>query len=484
MRLTLSTKIHDLVTTYPFLVDFLAGYAPEFGKLRSPVARATLGRVASVQMAARMGKLDAGKLLGDIAAAIARETGTAPETGAAAPPTPAEWTARREVLKGIIRDLHAGQTAQDLKSRFDLLLADVGPTEIGRMENEIIAEGTPAAEVRRLCDLHVEVFRGAFAQQATPVAPAGHPVHTFMAENRVLEQVLGMLGNELSALGTPPDPAAWPRHEERVLAGLAQLATVEKHYVRKEHLLFPLLEKNGVSGPSQVMWAVHDDIRAQLKAARAAAALGDVAALAAALPALLREAGDMVFKEENVLLPMCLELLTEADWVAVRGAEAEIGYALVEPGDEWRPAAAAPAAEPRALSRLPLDTGLLSLEQVNLLLGHLPLEVSFVDENDEVRYYSGGEKRIFPRTPQVIGRKVQNCHPPKSLHMVNRILEEFRAGRRDAAEFWITMAGRFLHIRYFAMRNADQQYRGTLEVTQDVTGIRALEGQRRLLDWD
>jgi DUF438 domain-containing protein len=485
MRLTLNTKIHDLVTTYPFLLDFLAGYAPEFEKLRNPVARATLGRLASVQMAARMGNLDAGRLLGDIAAAIARETGVAPEVGAAAPPTAEEWAARREALKGIVRDLHAGQSVADLRGRFDVLLQDVGASEIGRMENEIIAEGLPAAEVRRLCDLHVDVFRGAFAHQATPAAPAGHPVSTFMAENRAFEQVIGLLGNELSALGQPPDPAAWPRHEERVLAGLAQLATVERHYVRKENLLFPLLEKAGVSGPPQVMWAVHDDIRALLKRARAAAVAGDVAGLAAGLPALLKEAGEMVFKEENVLLPMCLELLTDADWAAIRRDEVEVGYCLIAPPPEWAPAAAAAAqAGPRPLGRLPLDTGLLSLEQVDLIFGHLPVELSFVDENDEVRYYSGGEGRIFPRSPQVIGRKVQRCHPPKSLHIVNRILDDFRHGRRDVAEFWITLRGRFVHIRYFAVRDREKRYRGTLEVTQDVTGIRALQGERRLLDWD
>jgi DUF438 domain-containing protein len=131
---------------------------------------------------------------------------------------------------------------------------------------------------------------------------------------------------------------------------------------------------------------------------------------------------------------------------------------------------------------LPLDTGLLSLEQINLLLRALPVDVTLVDENDEVRYYSDGRERIFPRSPGVIGRKVQNCHPPKSLELVNRILREFREGSREVAEFWIELAGRFIHIRYFALRDAAGRYRGTLEVTQDVTGIRKLEGQRRLLD--
>jgi hypothetical protein len=135
------------------------------------------------------------------------------------------------------------------------------------------------------------------------------------------------------------------------------------------------------------------------------------------------------------------------------------------------------------VSRLPLDTGLLGLDQVNLLLSHLPLDIMFVDEHDEVRFFSRGEERIFPRSPGIIGRKVQNCHPPKSLHMVQRIVDAFRAGTKSTAEFWITIKGRFVHIRYFAMRDPQGGYRGTLEVSQDVTDIRALEGERRLLDW-
>jgi DUF438 domain-containing protein len=118
------------------------------------------------------------------------------------------------------------------------------------------------------------------------------------------------------------------------------------------------------------------------------------------------------------------------------------------------------------------------------MLKRLPLDVSFVDENDKVIYYSGTPERIFPRTPGVIGRKVQNCHPPKSVDVVERILKAFRSGERDSAEFWIDSRGRFVHIRYFALRDGTGAYKGTLEVTQDATGIRSLRGERRLLDWE
>ena len=195
---------------------------------------------------------------------------------------------------------------------------------------------------------------------------------------------------------------------------------------------------------------------------------------------------DMIYKEEHILFPMALETLGESDWAKVREGEEEIGYAWVQPAETWKPSAG-PYQEniPHdKVGSLTLDTGLLTAEQINLLLMHLPVDISFVDENDKVAYYSQTEDRIFPRSPGIIGRSVQNCHPARSVHVVEKILQEFKAGNRDSAEFWIQMKGRFIHIRYFAMRDRGGKYRGTLEVSQDVTSIRGLEGDKRLLDWD
>jgi hypothetical protein len=133
---------------------------------------------------------------------------------------------------------------------------------------------------------------------------------------------------------------------------------------------------------------------------------------------------------------------------------------------------------------LGLSTGQMTLEQINLMLTHLPVDLTFVDEDDRVAYYSEGPERIFPRSPAIIGREVRNCHPPKSVHIVNKILDAFKSGARGTAEFWIELGGRFIYIRYFAVRDSNGYYRGTLEVSQDLTEIRKLEGQQRLLDWD
>lgn len=248
-----------------------------------------------------------------------------------------------------------------------------------------------------------------------------------------------------------------------------------------------MLEKHGVYGPPKVMWQVHDDIRAMLKAVTRAVDEGDAQAVIDQGNKLLTAVSDMIYKEENILFPMSLETLSEADWGKVRTGEEEIGYTLVTPGKRWQPPAVvedAPAGKPGVTPEaIKLNTGELTPDQINLMLTHLPIDITFVDEHGQVRYYSQGMHRIFPRSPGIIGRKVQDCHPVDSVHVVNRIVEEFKNGSKDQAEFWLEMDGHFIHIRYFAVRDTAGGFRGVVEVTQDVTDIRALQGQKRLLDW-
>lgn len=394
-----------------------------------------------------------------------------------------EKAKKKEVLKDIIRGLHRGGDVEALKKRFGELVRDVSGAEIGAMEQELIAEGLPEEEVRKLCDVHVRVFEESLARQAAPQAPPGHPLQTLLAENRALEKVLAETQEVLTHLRNEPGRGNWPADRARLAGLFASLADVDKHFLKKENQLFPRLEAKGVSGPSKVMWAVHDDIRAHLKEARRALEIGDADLVARTGLWVLQEMRDMIGKEEKILFPMSLEILDEADWARVKKGEEEIGYAWISPAPGPPPAGGSAAAEPGE-TRIALDTGALTAEQIDLMLTHLPLDVSFVDETDTVVYYSATPERIFPRTPGVIGRKVQHCHPPKSLDVVERILKAFKAGERDQAEFWIDLHGRSVHIRYFAVRDKEGAYRGTLEVSQDITGIRALRGERRLLDWD
>ncbi len=501
LTLTPKTTVHTLLREYPFLIDFLAAYHPEFKKLTNPVLRKTVGRMATLDAVAEQGNVPLNQLTDDIASEIERQTGTRPaiaDSAAAGGIDPA----RLEALKQIIKDLHGGHPMDELTERFGELIKDVEAGEIAAMEQRLIEEGMPESEVKRLCDVHVQVFSGALDAHAAVSAPAGHPIDTFQRENQALLQVTTSLRKVAGAIREAADQAeAWARLKPALAGALERVREMDLHYLRKENQLFPFLEKHGIEGPSKVMWALHDDVRAALKETQAAVAGDDADLAARGAEQLAQTADDMVTKEEKVLFPMALETLSDAEWAEIRAGEEEIGYAFVTgaapwpapaagAGSEAAPAGAAGAPAGQAgqaaaggpAGLLDLQTGGLSLEELNLVLGALPLDFQYVDEHDRVRFYSEGH-RIFPRSPGVIGRKVQNCHPPASVHKVQQIIDAFRAGEQSTAEFWIEMGGAFLHIRYFAVRDAAGAYRGVVETVQDVTGIRALEGQRRLLDW-
>jgi len=468
MHIDEPTSIHSLIKAYPFLVDYLEEVKPSFKELRNPLLMKTVGRFATIGKAAAIGGIDPERLIALIRERIARETGVPDAEEAIAP------VDREQVLKQIIRDLHDDVDVEAAKDRFREMIKDVDSAEIARMEQALMAEGMPEEEIKRLCDVHVEVFKSALDMKHAPSAPEGHPVHSFMQENRALETLLGDLVAKAESAGS--DTAG-------VASLLDRVAEVNLHFTRKENQLFPLLEKHEVSGPSEVMWSIHDDIRKALKTLRQDVDGGRVEALVDRVKALSRTMRDMIYKEEHILFPLAIDLLTEEDWIRVRAGEEEIGYAWIGPRklygrrEEGVPTAAVPIG-----GAIDLGTGQLTVAQLLLVFQYLPVEISVVDANDEVRYYSVNGERIFPRSPAVIGRKVQKCHPPKSMHMVQQILDDFRSGVRDTADFRIDQQGRFIHIRYIALRDADKGYQGTMEVVQDATGLRALSGEKRLLD--
>jgi uncharacterized protein len=500
ITITPKTTVHTLLKEYPFLLEFLSEYHPEFKKLTNPVLRKTVGRMATLDSVAQQADVPLNRLTDDIASEVERRTGVRPPIADVADAETID-PARLEELHAIVKDLHAGRTVEEVKPRFEELIKDVEATEIAAMEQKLIEGGVPDSEVKRLCDVHVQVFADALEGHAAVSAPAGHPLDTFQRENQALLQVTASLRKVAEAIGEPPDGAAWVRLKGALGGTVERLAEIDRHYLRKENQLFPFLEDHGVEGPSKVMWAIHDDIRALLKQARRTIAEDDAALAVSTCLALAKMADDMVTKEEQVLLPMAMDTLSDAEWVRIRAGEDDIGYAFIDGAPAWPATAPTGAAESGAggapagtdaaggdagpaspAGLLALSTGGLSLDELNLVLGVLPIDFQYVDEHDRVRFYSEGH-RIFPRSPGVIGRKVQNCHPPASVHKVQQIIDAFRNGEKDAAEFWIELQGKFLHIRYFAVRDATNAYRGVVETVQDVTGIRALEGQRRLLDW-
>lgn len=404
-----------------------------------------------------------------------------------------EQNRRQAMLKEIIKELHAGKSVEEVKARFAEAVGDVTVAEISAMEHSLMTEeGIPVSEVQRLCSVHTAIFKGSIEQihrSSKPEEQPGHPVHTFKLENREIERLVNF---RLDLHATKFQKNDSEELIFKLLEDLSLLLDLDKHYSRKENLLFPYLEKYGIYGPTKVMWGVDDNIRRMIKEAKASLSdyKGNAAEIGVQLTEIIKEVNEMIFKEENILLPMALDKLTEDEWVKIAQESDEIGFCLTAPEQEWVPER---AAEPEGATMqgevagaaqqgfIRFETGLLSLHQLETVLNHLPVDLTFIDENDVVRYFSHGKERIFARTKAVIGRTVQNCHPPQSVHVVEKLLEDFKAGRKDAEDFWIEIKDKFIYIRYFAVRDEEGSYLGTLEFTQNIAPIRALEGQKRIL---
>jgi DUF438 domain-containing protein len=393
---------------------------------------------------------------------------------------------RIENLKEIIKSLHDGADPESVKREFGDLLADVGVSEIAAMESSLMSEGMPQEEIQRMCDVHAAVLGGAAPHRPIDV-PAGHPVHTFRLENEKIREIVADYRGAMERLAWADAASViddW-RVAHRELGGL------EAHYQRKEYLVFPYLEKAGIAGPPKVMWGVHDEIREKIAAAgevlENAADLDDEAlrlTVETVIHPMLEQVSGMTDKEDRILWPMTLEHVSVRDWEAVRSQWDEFGKGLVEPAGVWLPVLAEPPEKPVEVPEddaITLPSGHLSLRQLTALLNTLPMDLTFVDAEGRVGFFSEGEDRVFARNRAIIGRRVEDCHPPKSVHIVEQVVDELKSGARDVAEFWIQMGERFVHIRYFAVRDPDGSYLGTLEVTQDIAALRALEGERRLL---
>jgi hypothetical protein len=426
----------------------------------------------------------------------------------------ADKAARADRLKAIIDKLAAGATPAAVKKEFHDLIKDADAVEVAELEQSLIEGGLPVSEVQRLCEVHADVFKAGLERGEKPQRMPGHPVHTYLAENAEARKRTRALWLA-SVAGSL----------ESIRSATLGLKPIIVHFERKENQLFPFLEKAGFTGPSKVMWGKHDEIRVSFKELEGAIGHEDTPSARKRARGLARSVRMMLFMEEKILFPNALKRLTDADWAAVRRGEDSIGFAWVKPGAQWDPAlvgtaaaaadgtapaatggqyanfnaaieaatakvakaaapgGAGPKRAPGPADVIPLSVGGLPLDILDRVLRSLPVDVSFVDADDKVMYYSDSPHRVFPRSPGIIGRSVQNCHPPKSVDVVMKILEAFRKKEKDKAEFWIEMNGRFIVISYKPIYDDAGTYLGTLEMSWDATDIRALKGQRRLLDW-
>jgi len=402
---------------------------------------------------------------------------------------------KKKMLKDLIKQLHAGKSPQEVKETFKQVLEGISPLEIGKIEQELIKEGMPREEIQRLCDVHLAVFKEQLETQKVETAPE-NPVHILMEEHKILLQLSEKLNNIVNKVQQAKD-VSYVSEDISQLKHIAEdLMDAERHYLREENVLFPLLEKHEITEPPAIMWMEHNQLREKKKqlynlvnkynAIRFQDFKKQLDENAKSLTSIL---SSHIFKENNILFPMALQVVIEQEWKDARREFDEIGYCCFTP--EYLTATPEvkgvkkrkPEVVPVPKGVLQFETGTLSKEEVEAILNTLPVDITFVDKEDAVKYFSKAEKRIFVRTKAIIGRKVQLCHPQKSIHIVNRILEAFKTGEKDSAEFWIQKDNRLIYIRYFAVRDKDGKYLGTMEVTQDLTDIKKIEGEKRLLDW-
>jgi hypothetical protein len=402
---------------------------------------------------------------------------------------------KKRMLKELIKQLHAGVSPSGVKERFKQVLEGIGPLEIAKIEQELIKEGVLREEIQRLCDVHLAVFREQLEKQKPEIPPA-HPISILMEEHKIMLQLAEKL-NTIASRIQPTSDISQIDHDIEHLKHIAEdFIDSEKHYLREENVLFPILEKHGITEPPAMMWKEHDQIRQEKKKFHNTIQNHNTMSfqdfknqLGETARSISNLLSSHFFKENNILFPTALRTVTKEEWKDMRKEFDEIGYccftpehliAMPEVREAEKPKPKAVVA-PEGL--LQFETGTLSKEEVEAVLNTLPVDITFVDKDDTVKYFNKSEERIFVRTKAVIGRKVQQCHPQKSIHIVNEILDSFKSGKKDVAEFWIQKGNRLVHIRYFPVRDRDGKYLGTMEVTQDITDIKRIEGEKRLLDW-
>ncbi len=456
---------------------------------------------------------------------------------------------KKKLLKDMILKLHNGEKADSVKKELARLLGEVPYGMVVDVEQELIREGLPTEEVLKLCDIHGQVLKGLIDLDDAKAAPSGHPLETFKRENieigklisaiRKISMELPLYINILSDKNNTKEGedsvtiskaiAELNRYFKELRLMLNNLTDVEKHYLRKENLLFPFLEKKGITGPPTVMWGKHDEIRAYLKQLHKR--VSHIEQLLANTPyntkaittemkeLLLKDLentlnaiDEMIYKEEEILFPTTMDALTKEEWYSIYIQSPEIGFCLYDPQTKWEPTEidkeklhkilhgnhgedlynknrpqtsdSSPNNLYEKSGKIHLPSGVLTAEELTAIFNTPPFDITFVDKNDYVRFFSQGKERVFPRTRAILGRKVQMCHPPSSVHIVEKILDDFKSGKEDKAVFWINMKGRFIHIAYYAVRNEKGEYLGTLEVSEDITEKRSLQGERRILSYE
>ena len=375
----------------------------------------------------------------------------------------------------------------------------IRPFHLAFIEQTLI-EHTDEECIRENMAQKIQLFEG-YMDYSRPDVPEDHPLSRYYQENEEMKRLL--LAVE--------DLVQYPVIKNQWLELFDQLRKYPIHYSRKQNQLYPLLEQKGFDRPTTTMWTFDDMVRDNIRDAYNLLEAGNEEEFIKSCKKLVFYGRDLMEKEETILYPTSYAMITAEEFEDMKEGDLEIGYAFFTPAEKRvkgttvagkptdtsassTPEAAGFAADLQQLlskygysaggsEKLDVTTGKLTLEQINLIYQHLPFDISFVDENELVCFYSDTDHRIFPRSKNVIGRQVMNCHPRKSAHVVREVIDKLRSGEQDKAEFWINKPGFFIYIIYVAVRDAEGNFRGVIEVMQDCTHIRSLEGSQTLLKW-
>ena len=378
---------------------------------------------------------------------------------------------RQEILKNLMLRLHAGEDKEVIQEEFNEVFDEISPYEIQLMERNLMSEGITFAEIMSLCNVHANLM-GSKVNTQTTVADfeqPGHPVHVMKMENLAIRGALDRVERLLVNFLETKDSII----EKGLKRQISLLDQFENHYQRKEYAMFPIMEKKGITAPPKVMWGVHDQIRDLYRDFKKALNDGKESTLEE-FQIARDEMLEMIQKEENILIPMVEQVFHVDDWETIASQSPEYGYCIVKPEKEWAVKKSfSPVKEETQVESegdIPLSTGSLSLKELNLILNLLPMELSFVDAENIVKYYNegNGEEKIFKRTPSAIGRDVILCHPPRVHETVQTIFEQLKSKQKEKEEMWFKTEDKMVHVTYHAVWDEEGKYMGCLEYVQDI----------------
>ena len=396
---------------------------------------------------------------------------------------------RLQDLLAFSMGMMSGESGKELIEKYQDAIDNITPHDMLSLEDKQVQMGMTPDIIKKDVEKIINVFSKSLDRYEWEKPKEGTFLYYLMIENAAFKFKLNQVKKILRSY-RGRESSHFQELKAELLPRFIEFKSFDYHYIKKENILFPYLEKVWSNyRPLQVMWSLHDDIRRTLK--EVIGLLEDPSTEWSDFNPILGKYYSLVFrmiqKEDIIIFPVATETVSEESWHEMHLQSFEYPFPFIETPAKPEEEKQSQHTKESFLSEPGMfvaETGNMTLEQVLLVFNHLPVDITVVDENDRVLFFNKPKERFFPRSPAIVGRSVNNCHPPESVHIVEEIVETFRKGDRNTATFWIELKGRFILIQYFALRNEKGVYKGVMEVSQDATDIRKLEGQRRLLNWE